>query len=189
MVAVAIPVVSFGLPILGMLHSPWCGDSSAGKPLFRADDEHIHHRLLKRGWSQREAVLILYAVTAGFGLLSLALLHGAETIALVLPVIGIGVWLGVQHLRYAEFTKLRELVQRTAQRRRIIINNLVLRRATESLNFSADLRMICRILKETLQPLGFNGFQFRNFSVDLSPESFLTPLRRDSSWGTTMLLG
>ncbi len=182
MVAVAIPVVSLGLPILDVAIAV-VRRFLSGKPLFRGDDEHIHHRLLKRGLSQREAVLILYAVTAGFGLLSLALLHGAETIALVLAVIGIGVWLGVQYLRYAEFSELRELVQRTAQRRRILINNLALRRATESLNLSADFRIICQILKETLQPLGFDGFQFSDFSVDRIPESFLTPLRPDINGG------
>jgi hypothetical protein len=109
------------------------------------------------------------------------LLHGAETVALVLTVIGIGVWLGVQYLRYAEFSELRDLLQRTAQRRRITINNLVLRRATESLNSSKDFSTTCQVLKETLQPLGFDGFQFSDFSADCIPEFFLTALRREPS--------
>jgi len=38
------------------------------KPLFDGDHDHIHHKLLKRGLSQRAAVLVLYGATAGFGL-------------------------------------------------------------------------------------------------------------------------
>ena len=182
MVAVAIPVVSLGLPILDVVLAV-IRRFLSGKPLFKGDDEHIHHKLLKRGFSQREAVLTLYAVTAGLALLSLALLHGAETIALVLAVIGIGVLLGVQYLRYAEFRELQDIVHRAIQRRRIMINNLLLRRATESLNSCADLDMICRILRDTLQPLGFDGFYFRNSSVDRVPDSFLTSLRPDPSGG------
>src|SRR6202171_4825411 len=68
MVAVAIPIVSLGLPIL---------DASiavvrrflSGKDLFDADREHIHHRLLSRGMPHRRAVLLLYAVSGCFALL------------------------------------------------------------------------------------------------------------------------
>ncbi len=182
MVAVAIPVISFGLPILDVALAV-VRRFLSGKPLFRGDDEHIHHRLLKRGLSQREAALILYAVTAGFGLLSLTLLHHADAIALVLVVIGIGVLLGVQYLRYAEFREVQDIVRRAIQRRRMMINNLLLRRATESLNSCADLDRICRILRDTLQPLGFDGFYFRNSSLDHVPDSFLTSLRPDPNGG------
>src|SRR6202035_1793684 len=67
MVAVAIPVVSLGLPILDVAIAI-VRRCLGGKPLFRGDSYHIHHKLLRRGLSQRVAVLILYAVTAGFGL-------------------------------------------------------------------------------------------------------------------------
>ncbi len=179
MVAVAIPVVSLGLPILDVVLAV-IRRFLSGKPLFKGDDEHIHHKLLKRGFSQREAVLTLYAVTAGFALLSLALLHGAETIALVLAVIGLGVWIGVQQLQYAEFSELYSLIQQTVQRRRIIANNLQIRHATESLNSCVDFGMICQIMKDTLQPLGFDGFLLRSLHIDGIPESSLTPLQRAS---------
>jgi UDP-GlcNAc:undecaprenyl-phosphate/decaprenyl-phosphate GlcNAc-1-phosphate transferase len=167
-VAVAIPVVSFGLPILDVALAV-IRRFLSGKPLFSADGDHIHHKLLKRGLRQREAVLILYAVTAGFGLLSLAMLHGGGTSALILTVIGIGVWLGVQHLRYVEFFELQSVFQRTIQHKRVVANNLRVRRAAESLSSCTDLPGLCRILEGTMQPLGFDGFRFRNSStVNLS---------------------
>ena len=58
----------------------------AGRSPFAADREHLHHRLLDLGCSQRDAVIILYlwtamfalpTVVAGFEPLWMALLLGA----------------------------------------------------------------------------------------------------------------
>jgi UDP-GlcNAc:undecaprenyl-phosphate GlcNAc-1-phosphate transferase len=41
----------------------------AGASIFAPDKLHVHHRLLAAGLSQRSAVLVLWAISAGFGLL------------------------------------------------------------------------------------------------------------------------
>jgi UDP-GlcNAc:undecaprenyl-phosphate GlcNAc-1-phosphate transferase len=181
-VAVAIPMVAFGLPILDVCLAVTRRFLSR-KPLFEADDDHIHHKLLNRGLSQREAVLLLYLVTAGFAVLSLVLLHNAGLIALVLGVIGIGVWFGVKHLRYSEFSELQALVQRAKRRKESTANNIRIRRAAEALNSCADFQAIHSVLKDTLQPLGFDGFQLKIDLPDHHPESCLTllPPNGDSS--------
>src|SRR6266481_4706456 len=51
--AVAIPVVSFGLPILETVLSV-LRRLISGRPVFTADREHIHHKLLQRGLSHRQ---------------------------------------------------------------------------------------------------------------------------------------
>jgi UDP-GlcNAc:undecaprenyl-phosphate GlcNAc-1-phosphate transferase len=173
-VAVAIPVVSFGLPILDVVLAV-IRRFLRGKPLFSGDDEHIHHKLLKRGLRQREVALILYAVTAVFGLLSLALFHGGAMVALILAVIGVGVWLGVQHLRYLEFFELQSVFQRTMQHKQVIANNLGVRRACELLNSCTELHQLCRIVEEAMRPLGFDGFRFRNSVPFRLPESLIGP--------------
>jgi UDP-GlcNAc:undecaprenyl-phosphate/decaprenyl-phosphate GlcNAc-1-phosphate transferase len=177
MVAVAIPVVSFGLPIADVTLSV-IRRLLRGRPLFSGDDDHIHHKLLKRGLSHRHAVLILYAVTAGFGLLSLVLLHGDAMIAFVLSVVGLGVWLGVQQLQYAEFAELHALFQKTGQRRRIIVNNLQIRRATELLSTCAEFEHICQTLKDALESLGFDGFLISGPYLDDLPQPSFAPFRR-----------
>src|SRR5947209_7256403 len=58
-VAVAIPILACGLPVVD------AGVTIArrfvsGKPIFQGDREHIHHMLLARGWSQRRVELVLY---------------------------------------------------------------------------------------------------------------------------------
>ena len=139
-VAVAIPVVSFGLPILETLLSV-LRRLISGQPLFRADREHIHHKLLQRGMSPRQVVIALYAVSALFALLSLFLLWPAgPTLGLVLLVIGTVIWFGVQHLGYLEFGEIRRVAQRTVAQRSIFVNNLAIRRATEELKSARRLR-------------------------------------------------
>jgi UDP-GlcNAc:undecaprenyl-phosphate GlcNAc-1-phosphate transferase len=54
---------------------------------FRADRGHFHHLLLDVGLSQRQAVLILYAVTAAFGTVALFSGSFAKLIALIILVV------------------------------------------------------------------------------------------------------
>src|SRR5207245_9187260 len=93
--------------------------------LFDADREHIHLKLLGRGISHRQVVLVLYGVSACFGLLSLLLLNQAGTaVAMVLIVVGIGVLIGVQQLRYSEFLELGRAANRTLNQRSVIANDI-----------------------------------------------------------------
>jgi len=159
-IAVAIPVVSFGLPILESTLSVLRRYLS-GRPVFTADREHIHHKLLQRGLSQRQVAITLYAVSAIFALLSLFLLWPTErALGLVLAVLGTGVWIGVQHLGYLEFGELKRVAQRTIERQ-ILINNLALRRATEELKVTTDYEQLCRILMAALNNNDFDAFDLQ----------------------------
>ena len=182
MVAVAIPVVSFGLPILDVAIAVLRRFLS-GRPLFRADNDHIHHKLLKLGFSQRQAVLILYGISALLGLLSLAMLHGAGIIALVLVIVGAGMFVGIQQLRYHEFFEVGRVLERTMNQKQIIANNLNIRRAAESLSVCSDVFSLCSILTDALQPLGFDGFGFRFPAPVWLPEAIHIPFAADSKGG------
>jgi UDP-GlcNAc:undecaprenyl-phosphate GlcNAc-1-phosphate transferase len=158
-IAVAIPVVSFGLPILETGLS-LVRRFISGRPVFTADREHIHHKLLQRGLSHRQVVIVLYAVSAVFALLSLFLLWPTgSTLGLVLAVLGTGVWIGVQHLNYLEFGELRRVAQRTFEQREIFVNNLAIRRATEELKVASDYQQVCRILTAAFSSNDFDGFE------------------------------
>lgn len=168
-IAVAIPVVSFGLPILETGLSVLRRFIS-GRPVFTADREHIHHKLLQRGLSHRQVVIVLYAVSAFFGLLSLFLLWPTgSTLGLVLAVLGTGVWIGVQHLGYLEFGELRRVAQRTIEQRQIFINNLAIRRATEELKVARDYDQLCRIL---IAAFANNDFDAFDLHLSHSPREF-----------------
>lgn len=57
---------------------------------FTADREHLHHLLLKAGLSQRAAVLLLYAMAAGFGLVALRLHSFEKMVALIVMFVAVG---------------------------------------------------------------------------------------------------
>lgn len=158
-VAVAIPVISFGLPVLETVLSVMRRFLS-GQPLFVADSQHIHHKLLERGFSQQQVVVILYAVSAGCGLLSLFLLYpSGPMVGIVLFVIGTGIWLGVQHLGYHEFFELGRVALRTLEQKKIIVHNLAIRRATEAMSKANSIDDIRIILREAFEGNDFDGFE------------------------------
>ncbi|MGE0405406.1 MAG: glycosyltransferase family 4 protein [Candidatus Korobacteraceae bacterium] len=161
MVAVAIPVVSCGLPILETMLSVMRRFLS-GKPIFTADREHIHHKLLNLGLSQRQVAFVLYGVSAVFGLMSLVLLlPGGGPVALVIVVLGGILWLGVQHLGYHEFFELRRVAQRTIEQKQVIINNLAIRRGMEKLADCHDLEQFQSVLMSIFEGNDFDGFELR----------------------------
>ena len=158
-IAVAIPVVSFGLPILETSLSV-LRRLIGGRPVFTADREHIHHKLLQLGLSHRQVVIVLYAVSALFALLSLFLLWPTgSSLGLVLAVVGTGIWFGVQHLGYPEFGEIRRVAQRTLDQRQIVINNLAIRRATAELKVARDYQQVCRILVAAFSSSDFDAFE------------------------------
>jgi UDP-GlcNAc:undecaprenyl-phosphate/decaprenyl-phosphate GlcNAc-1-phosphate transferase len=169
-VAVAIPMVSFGLPILETSLSV-LRRLISGRPVFTADREHIHHKLLQRGMSHRQVVIILYGVSAIFALLSLFLLWPTgSTLGLVLAVLGTGIWMGVQHLGYLEFGELRRVAQRTVAQRQVFVNNLAIRRAAEELEMATSFQDIHRILGAAFEENDFDGFELRPESYSGSRE-------------------
>jgi glycosyl transferase family 4 len=176
-VAVAIPVVSFGLPILETSLSI-LRRLISGRPVFTADREHIHHKLLQHGLTHRQVVIVLYAVSAVFALLSLFLLWPTgSSLGLVLAVVGIGVWIGVQHLGYLELGELGRVAQRTLEQRQIVINNLAIRRATEELKAARDYDQIRRVLEAAFSCNDFDAFdvRFKLFPGESHPTVAIEP--------------
>ncbi|HVG21308.1 MAG TPA: MraY family glycosyltransferase [Blastocatellia bacterium] len=169
MVAVAIPIVSFGLPVLETVISV-IRRYMSGQPIFGADREHIHHKLLDRGLSQKQVVIILYGVSALFGLLSLFLLYpSGPTVGIVLFVVGAGIWMGVQHLGYHEFFELKRMAQRTIDQKKIMRNNLAIRRAIRALSKAQDSRQMFKALTSAFEANDFDGFQLCCNSLGLEP--------------------
>jgi UDP-GlcNAc:undecaprenyl-phosphate/decaprenyl-phosphate GlcNAc-1-phosphate transferase len=139
-VAVAIPILAFGLPVVDTSVSI-ARRFLSGKPIFQGDREHIHHMLLERGWSQRRVVLVLYGVSALFGLLAMLLVNrGDSLIAVLLFVVGVVVALGLGRLRYHEVDEVRASVKRNIGERRVrLANNLRMRRACRAISSASTL--------------------------------------------------
>jgi UDP-GlcNAc:undecaprenyl-phosphate GlcNAc-1-phosphate transferase len=159
LIAVAIPLVAFGLPVVETGVSV-IRRFIRGQPIFAADLEHIHHKLLGRGWSKRRVVVVLYAVSALFGLLSLALLApGQSTLAIVLLVLGLGVVVGVQKLGYHEFFEIGRVARRALEQKQAIVNNIAVRRGAEKLARCDDYQDMIEALQDTFIDNDFDKFR------------------------------
>ena len=62
-VALIVPAIALGLPIMDTAFAIMRRYSN-GRPIFSPDKGHLHHRLLDRGFNQKEAVLLMYGITA-----------------------------------------------------------------------------------------------------------------------------
>lgn len=176
---VAVPLLCFGLPIIDVFLAI-ARRFLKGQPLFGADADHVHHKLLKRGLSQQHAVLLLYGVTGAFVLASILLIREDTMLIPVLACAGIGVGFGVQQLRYAEFSGGWLGFGPYLQRRQLGRAEQCIRTASRSLEKCADFRSICQVLKENLQPIGMDGVRFRLPAAGTFAPRRLRPLRPDS---------
>ena len=99
-IAIVAPILILSVPIFDTTFAI-CRRLLNGQSIVAADKGHLHHRLLNRGFSQRKSVLILYSISAAFGLiailvsqanskqavyLSLALLIGSVIVAAKLGI-------------------------------------------------------------------------------------------------------
>jgi UDP-GlcNAc:undecaprenyl-phosphate GlcNAc-1-phosphate transferase len=178
-VAVSIPIIAFGLPILDVAVAVLRRFLSSNR-LFAPDREHIHHKLLGRGVPHKQAVLVLYGVSACFGLLSLFLLHPGSTVAITfLMAAALGVLGGLHQLRYHEFLELERVFSRAFNQRLVMANDIKIRRAPDALQSCTTFSQFCQIMKQCFQPAGFDGFGLYIFSEGpLGPE--LEPVEHSS---------
>ena len=67
-----VPIVALGVPLLD---TAWAvvRRTARGEAVFVADRGHIHHQLLRLGFSQRDAMLSLTAVSAGLAVVAVLL--------------------------------------------------------------------------------------------------------------------
>src|SRR6185312_3183400 len=172
LVAVAIPVVACGLPIIDTAIAV-ARRFLSGKPIFGADKEHIHHKLMNRGLTQRQAVIVLYGISALCAFMSLFLLYpGAGTAGIVLAVLGIGAWLGLQQLDYREVTELKRLARRTIDQRRIITNNLSVQYATEHFPQVTTVQEAVGLLRDMFATNDFDAFELELADVGFPERKF-----------------
>lgn len=62
-IAIIAPILAMGVPLFDTIFA-MLRRIAKGQPPLRPDGAHIHHRLIKHGFTQRQAVLILYTITS-----------------------------------------------------------------------------------------------------------------------------
>lgn len=155
-IAVAAPLMALAVPILDASIAVFRRLVRGDHP-FRADGDHIHHRLLRMGFTPRGVVAVMYGVAALFGALSLLTMTSrSQLVGLVVIASSVVTWIGVQQLGYAEFAEIqRTLRQGFGNERRAIGNNVYLASLTQQFAEAADLGRLRLILGEAMVRLEF----------------------------------
>ena len=107
---IVLPLIVLGLPIFDTI---WAiirrvikGKSI--KAIFKADKGHLHHRLVAKGFSQKQAVLILYGISATFGIFAVIFMESGiwKALSFLLMVI-VAIGLGYRNFRSEKSTNQR----------------------------------------------------------------------------------
>ena len=88
--AIVVPVLALAVPLSDTLFA-FCRRILHGQSPFHADRGHFHHKLMDLGLNQKQAVAILYAISATLGLAAVVLTtKGSIRIALLILALLIG---------------------------------------------------------------------------------------------------
>ena len=161
-VAIAIPLISFGLPVLDVGLTLF-RRFIRGNDLFQSDRGHIHHRLLDHGLSQRQTVILLYAVCGLFSLFGIMLINPSRSQpALIFCMVGVIVVLGVQKLRYPEFEELGSSIRRrVAKHRKNLSVNVGMRHRGGDLKKAESLAELLAVLSNLATATEFEGVKLK----------------------------
>ena len=102
LLALSVPLFDAGLAIVRRFLRQ--------QPIFDADRAHVHHQLLSRGLTPRRVVLILYSVCGLAAAASLLMTVTHERYrGIIIILVCLAAWLGIQHLGYNEFSVVGKL--------------------------------------------------------------------------------
>lgn len=98
LMALSLPLIDVGLAIVRRF--------LRRQPIFSPDRGHIHHRLLDRGMSPRQAAILLYGICSIVAVLSLliSVVSNNGVSGLIILMFCAVAWTGIQYLGYAEFS-------------------------------------------------------------------------------------
>ena len=99
---IVLPLIVLGLPLFdtfwAIIRRLIKGKSI--KAIFKADKGHLHHRIVAKGFSQKQAVLILYGISATFGIFAVIMLESGiwKALSFLLMVI-VAIALGYKNFK------------------------------------------------------------------------------------------
>ncbi len=99
---IVLPLIVLGLPLFdtfwAIIRRLIKGKSI--KAIFKADKGHLHHRIVAKGFSQKQAVLILYGISATFGIFAVIMLESGiwKALSFLLMVI-VAISLGYRNFK------------------------------------------------------------------------------------------
>lgn len=104
-IALIVPILALGLPILDTTFAI-IRRYRGGVPIFKPDKGHLHHRLLGLGFSQRQAVLLMYVISAMLGLSAVILTEVSPQFAIfIVGIVIVSVLFGAKKIGIFTMTR------------------------------------------------------------------------------------
>jgi UDP-GlcNAc:undecaprenyl-phosphate GlcNAc-1-phosphate transferase len=168
--ALLVIIIALGVPILDTFFAI-LRRAIRGVPIFTADAEHIHHRLILLGYSKGRALLAMYSVCLVLSLVGISILltkGGALPVAgAVLFLLAVG---AARYLGYVKsWTRLREQVRTALVRRRRLEH---IRAHARALEFDIEQCETLNDFAELLQ----DRFRWVGFQPNAGPDKRLLHL-------------
>lgn len=92
-IVIVAPLIVLALPLFDTVFAIFrrLVHGKSLKAIIEPDAEHLHHKMLRKGFTQKQAVLIMYGLSATFGMFAIILLESgiwkALSFALIIIVI------------------------------------------------------------------------------------------------------
>ena len=147
------------------------------QPLFEGDRNHIHHRLLHRGFTPRKVALVMYACAALVATGSLVM-NNRNISGFVILAFCMTTWVGIQHLGYVEFGVAGRLLIDGAFRR-LLNSHISIENLEESLTAASTPEDCCNVLRNYYREFGFCRIEAQMAGRELSACVEMQPLE---SW-------
>jgi UDP-GlcNAc:undecaprenyl-phosphate GlcNAc-1-phosphate transferase len=167
LIAMALPVAEVGISILRRFLRQ--------QPIFFADRNHIHHRLLSLGLTHRNAALVLYGASALAATLAVlqTIVHPHVGAAFLLLFCAVA-YVGVRQLRYVEFRVLWRFIVE-GEIRRALRMKICLKDYEQSLVAANSLEECWQAMRNACYDAGFSHVGLivggRSFEDELRPAS------------------
>ena len=126
--SILLPLAIVGVPLLDVLLAVWRRSARnalnrwQGKesvPIFGADKDHLHHRLLARGLSQSRVALLMQGMAIALAILVfLPRLLGTQGLAVTVAGFMVLGLFGIRHVAQIEFIQMGSVVHLALKRRR-----------------------------------------------------------------------
>ena len=96
-IVIVAPLIVLALPVFDTLFAivRRVIKAKSLKAIVKADANHLHHKMLKKGFTQKQTVLILYGISATFGMFAIVLMESGiwkalSFLMLVIAIIALG---------------------------------------------------------------------------------------------------
>ncbi len=163
LMALSLPLIDVGLAIVRRF--------LRRQPIFSPDRGQIHHRLLDRGMSPRQAAVLLYGICSIVAVLSLlvSVVKSNGVSGIIVLMFCAVAWMGIQYLGYAEFSLAGKLLFR-GDLQRTLKAQLDLNAFREAVEGTRSAETCAALIHKTAGAFGFELIQ-----TSLAGEIFAWP--------------